>query len=297
MSRRDLRKDVSVRGAQWAVIALIAGALTVACQQPSQSESPVLRWSAIPDRAVESVRAQHLPLMDVVCQAAAVQCRWVDAGTYAQVVANLGNGTTDVAFLGGVTFAQANVRYGAVPLVMRDIDTRFTSVVVVRARDPAHNLHDLQGRTFTFGDRDSTSGHVMPRHFLAATGINPEKFFSRVAYSGAHDKTLRAVSEGEVDAGVLNASIAYDALASGGPYRGRLRMLWESPVYVDYIWAARREIPADVRQRLIDAFLDLDNATAGSRLALTREAAGGFLPAYASNFRQVADVLKRAGAL
>ena len=286
-----------MRGAQWAVIALVAGALTGACREPSLPGSPVLRWSAIPDRAVESVRAQHLPLMDVVCQAAAVQCRWVDAGTYAQVVANLGNGTTDVAFLGGVTFAQAKVRYGAVPLVMRDIDTRFTSVVVVRAKDAARNLRDLKGRSFTFGDRGSTSGHVMPRHFLVAAGINPEKFFSRVAFSGAHDKTLRAVSTGEMDAGVLNASIAYEALASGGPYQGRLRILWESPAYTDYVWAARREIPADVRRHLIDAFLDLDTATAESRLALAREAAGGFLPAYDSNFRQVADVLKRAGAL
>ncbi len=286
-----------MRGAQWAVIALVAAALTGACRQPSHPKPPVLRWSAIPDRAVESVRAQHLPLMDIVCQAAAVQCRWVDTETYAQAVANLGNGSIDVAFLGGVTFAQANVRFGAVPLVMRDIDTRFTSVVVVRAKDAARNLHDLQGRPFTFGDRGSTSGHVMPRHFLTATGIDPEKFFSRVAFSGAHDKTLQAVSEGEVDAGVLNAAIAYDALASGGPYQGRLRMLWESPVYTDYVWAARREIPADVRQHLIDAFLDLDNATAESRLALARESAGGFLPAYASNFRQVADVLKRAGEL
>jgi phosphonate transport system substrate-binding protein len=276
---------------------LVAGLLTVACRQPSTPSTLVLRWSAIPDRAAESVRAQHLPLRDLVCQAAAVECQWADAATYPEVVDKLGDGSVDVAFLGAVGFARAHARHGAVPMVMRDIDTRFTSVVVVRAGDSARSLRDLQGRSFTFGDRGSTSGHVMARHFLDAEGINPEKFFSRVAFSGAHDKTLAAVAAGEADAGVVSAPIGYEALASDGPYQGRLRMLWESPVYTDYVWTARRELPAELRQRLIDAFLDLDNATVGSRVALARAGAGGFLPAYAGDFRLVTGVLERAGAL
>jgi phosphonate transport system substrate-binding protein len=235
--------------------------------------------------------------MDAVCQGAAVQCHWVDAATYAEVVEKLGDGSIDIAFLGGVTFARAQARRGAIALVMRDIDTRFTSVVVVRSADAAHTVQDLQGRSFTFGDRDSTSGHVMARHFLTAQGIDPEKFFSSVGYSGGHDKILQAVAAGEVDAGCLNASIAYESLASGGPYAGRLRMLWESPVYPNYVWTARRGLPVELRQRLIDAFLDLDNSTAGSRLALASESARGFLPAFAGDFKLVAGVLERAGDL
>jgi phosphonate transport system substrate-binding protein len=279
------------------MIMLVAGVLTVACRQPSTPSSPVLRWSAIPDRAAQSVRAQHLPLMDAVCQGAAVQCRWVDAATYAEVVEKLGDGSIDIAFLGGVTFARAQARHGAIALVMRDIDTRFTSVVVVRSADTARSVRDLRGRSFTFGDRNSTSGHVMARQFLTTQGIDPEKFFSSVGYSGGHDRILQAVAAGEVDAGCLSASLAYEALASGGPYQGRLRMIWESPVYANYVWTAQRGLPAELRQRLIDAFLDLDNSTAGSRLALDAEFAKGFLPAFAGDFQLVAGVLERAGDL
>lgn len=286
-----------MRVARWGIIALVAAVLAAACGRPAQPELPVLRWSAIPDRAAQSVRAQHLPLMEAVCEAAAVQCRWVDAATYAEVVDRLGEGSVDVAFIGAVGFARAHARHGAVPLAMRDIDTRFTSVVVVRSADAARSLPNLKGRSFMFGDRGSTSGHVMPRHFLGEEGIDPEKFFSRVAFSGAHDETLRAVAEGEADAGVLNGPIAYAALASGGPYQGRLRMLWESKVFTDYVWTSRREIPAELRQRLIDAFLDLDNGSVGSRMALAAESAGGYLPAYAGDFELVAGVLERAGDL
>lgn len=286
-----------MRAARWAMIMLVAGVLTVACRQPSTPSPPVLRWSAVPDREAQSVRAQHLPLMDAVCQGAAVQCRWVDAATYAEVVEKLGDGSVDVAFLGAVGFARAHARHGAIALVMRDIDTRFTSVVVVRSADAARGIQNLQGRSFTFGDRDSTSGHVMPRYFLTAQGIDPEEFFSRVSYSGGHDHSLQAVADGEVDAGCLNASIAYEALASGGPYQGRLRMVWESPPYPNYAWTARRGLPVELRQRLIDAFLDLDNSTAGSQLALTSELARGFLPAFAGDFQLVTGVLDRAGDL
>ena len=56
----------------------------------------------------------------------------------------------------------------------------------------------------SFGSASSTSGHLMPRSLLLAAGIDPDRDFKRVAYSGAHDATVAAVASGKVDAGALN---------------------------------------------------------------------------------------------
>lgn len=286
-----------MRALHWVTIVLVAGVLVAACRQDSGFLPPTVRWSAIPDRELDNVRAQHTPLMEAVCQAASIPCRWVDANTYEAAVDGLRDGSIDVVFLGGVGFSRAHARHGAIPLVMRDIDTRFTSVVVVRSGDPARSLRDLRGRSFTFGNRDSTSGHFMARYFLGIEGVEPERFFSRIEYSASHDSTLNAVADGKIDAGAMSGIFAYAAVGPGGARAKDLRMLWETSPYPDYVWAARRELPAGLRQRLMDAFLDLDFSTPASKLALEREMADGFLPAEPEDFRLVAEVLRRADRL
>jgi len=281
-------------------LVLVAAAAWVAsgCEPRAPETAPAeLRVSAIPDQAPAQVLRQHQTAVDAVCAAAAIRCRWVEVPTYEELVDRLGRREIDLAFLGGVTFVQASERYGVVPLAMRDVDFRFTSVVMVPAGASARRLEDLIGGTFAFGARNSTSGHFMPRHFLQRQGIEPERDFSRVVYSGAHDRTLRMIASGEVSAGAVNSSIAYASIAPGGPMFGKLRVLWQSPPYADYVWVAGRHLPETLRQRLIDAFLDLDGSTDGPRLALEREQARGYVPAYDIDFAAVREVVRAQGAL
>lgn len=256
-----------------------------------------LRVSAIPDQSPDNVRKQHQALMEVVCGLAEVRCRWVPARSYEDLVAQMGRAEIDMAFLGGVTFVQAEARHQAVPLAMRDIDFRFSSVVVVRSDDPAHALADLKGRRFAFGNRNSTSGHFMGRHLLRKNGIEAERDFASVVFSGSHDDTLRLVATGEVDAGVANASVFFRRLVDGEQNARRLRVVWQSPSYVDYVWAARPQLPNALRQRLVDAFLDLDRVVPAHAEALTREGAAGYVPAYAADFDEVRSVVRAQGQL
>src|SRR3546814_9535247 len=51
---------------------------------------------------------------------------------YNATVEALGNGSLDVAYLGGLTYVKAHARYGVTPLVQRDIDQRFHSLFITR---------------------------------------------------------------------------------------------------------------------------------------------------------------------
>jgi phosphonate transport system substrate-binding protein len=236
-------------------------------------------------------------VVNQVCRITQVSCTWVPAASYDALVEGLGRGTVDVAFLGGVTYAQARARFGAVPLAMRDIDFAFTTVILVRADDSARGLADLRGRRFAFGNERSTSGHYMPRYYLQRQGLVPERTFGSVVYSGGHDATMRLVAEGRVDAGAVNGSLAYAMLASEDSMARRLRVLWRSPPYTDYVWAARPGLAADVRRRLEDAFLDLDQSDPAQRDALEHEGAGGYVPADPDEFDLIAAILRERGQL
>jgi len=237
-----------------------------------------LRVSAIPDQEAPNVKAQHWPVVQLVCGALAVRCEWVRLDTYDAVVDALGNGSIDLAFLGGATYWRAHTAHGAKAVAIRDVDAQFSSAIVVREDSPARKLQDLAHARLVFGNRASTSGHVMARHFLVGEGIQPELFFSKVDYSDQHDATLAAVAGGLADAGVVNSSIAHQALGRGGRYERRLRIVWQSPTYVDYVWAVRPGLPRDFQAALADAFLDLDRESPEQAPALKAEGAGGFLP-------------------
>jgi phosphonate transport system substrate-binding protein len=267
------------------------------CHGAAEPAPAVVRVSALPDQAPDRVLAQHKAVLDEVCRIARVSCAWVPARSYEALVEELGRGEIDVAFLGGVTFAQARHRFGAVPLAMRDIDFAFTSVILVRADDSARGLTDLRGRRFAFGNRSSTSGHYMPRYFLRRLGLTPERAFDSVFYSGGHDATMHMIADGRVDAGAVNGSLAYAMLASNDSMARRLRVLWRSPPYTDYVWAARPGLAAGVRRRVQDAFLDLDVTQPAQRAALEHEGAGGYVPPDPDEFDQIAEILRERGQL
>lgn len=278
--------------------ALSVGLLALAgCREAPPADPPRLRFSAIPDQPAAAVHAQHRPLMERVCAALKRPCEWVDAGSYEGLVDRFGRGEVDIAYFGAVTFAQARHRHGAVPLAMRDIDFRFTSVVVVPRNSAARSLDDLRQARFTFGNRNSTSGHYMVRQRLMDQNIVPERYFSHVAFAPDHDATLREVAQGRADAGGVNASVFYKRLAAGDPAAAALRVVWQTPPYTDYVWAGRAALPAPLRQAVLDALLDLDLSTPADQAALQAEGAAGYVPAFASDFEPVSAVLAAQGML
>jgi phosphonate transport system substrate-binding protein len=86
---------------------------------------------------------------------------------YAAVVEAIADNQVDIAYLGGFTFVQASRRGGVQPLVRRERDQNFHSVFITQPGSGINSLADLKGRSFAFGDVNSTSGHLMP--FLPAT--------------------------------------------------------------------------------------------------------------------------------
>jgi phosphate/phosphite/phosphonate ABC transporter binding protein len=151
-----------------------------------------LRISAIPDEAPTELQRKFKPLGEYLEKETGLKVQFTPVSDYAAVVEGLAAKKIDLAWLGGFTFVQAKLRTGgeATPIVQRAEDEVFTSKFIVPADSPVKSLADLKGKTFAFGSPSSTSGHLMPRFFLLKDGIDPDKDFRNVAFSGAHDATV-----------------------------------------------------------------------------------------------------------
>ena len=203
-----------------------------------------------------------------------------------------------MAWYGGFTFVQANIRSGgkAVPLVQREEDEKFRSVFI--SSDPSvKSLADLKGKNVSFGSQSSTSGHLMPRAFLLEAKIDPDKDFKRVAYSGAHDATIAAVAAGKVEAGALNISVWEKFVADKKVDTDKVKVIYTTPGYFDYNWTVHADMPAATREKLVKAFTDLNRDTPEGKEILELQRATRFIPTKAENYKGIEQAARNAGLL
>lgn len=260
-----------------------------------------LRVSAIPDEAPTELLRKFKPLGAYLEQQLGMKVEFVPVSDYAAVVEAIAADRIDLAWLGGFTFVQARLKtadsqHPAIPLVQRAEDEKFTSKII--SADPAvQSLQDLKGKTFAFGSVSSTSGSLMPRFFMLQDGIKPEDFFSRIAYSGAHDATAAWVQAGKADGGVLNASVWDKLVAAGKVDTDKVKVIATTPPYFDYNWTVRGTLDAGLRDKIQAAFLALDPANPEHKAILDLQAASRFIPTKADNYQGIEQAARAAGLL
>ncbi|MFZ3142344.1 MAG: putative selenate ABC transporter substrate-binding protein [Polaromonas sp.] len=258
----------------------------------------VFKVTAIPDESPTELARKAAPLVKYLEKALGRPVEFTPVTDYAASVEALVNKQVDLAWYGGFTFVQANVRSGgkAVPLVQREEDEKFRSVFITS--DPRiKTLADLKGKSVSFGSPSSTSGHLMPRSYLLQAHIDPDKDFKRVAYSGAHDATIAAVAAGKVEAGALNISVWEKFVAEGKVDTAKVKVFYTTPGYFDYNWTVHTDMPPALREKLTQAFLSLDGNTAEGKEILALQRATRFIATRAENYKGIEQAARSAGLL
>ena len=275
---------------------LLACAL-IATGAAAQAQA-VFRITAIPDESPTELARKAGPLIKYLEANLGMKVEYTPVTDYAAAVEALVTKKVDMAWFGGFTFVQANVRSGGkvLPLVQREEDEKFRSVFITS--DPAiKTLADLKGKDVSFGSQSSTSGHLMPRSYLLQSGLNPEKDFRRVAYSGAHDATIAAVASGKVHAGALNISVWDKFVAEQKVDLSKVRVLFTTPPYYDYNWSVHADMPAALREKLTQALLALSKATPEGREVLELQRATRFVPTKVDNYKGIEAAARSAELL
>jgi phosphate/phosphite/phosphonate ABC transporter binding protein len=150
-------------------------------------------------------------------------------------------------------------------LAMRDVDARFTTILIARADSGIASLADLRGKRVALGSADSGQAAILPRYFLHQAGIDPERDCTLLRFDldvGKHGDTgtselevLRALSEGRADAGALGETTWFRQTAEGRIDVGQIRPIWTSPGYCHCNFTVRGDFPEDLGQQWTEALL------------------------------------------
>lgn len=258
-----------------------------------------LRISAIPDESPTELQRKFKPLGDYLSKETGLNVEFTPVTDYAAVVEALASKKIDMAWLGGFTYVQAKIRTnGSInPIIQRAEDEKFTSVFIVLAGSSLKSLNELKGKTIAFGSPSSTSGHLMPRYFLMQAGLNVDKDFKNVAFSGAHDATVAFVASGKAEVGVLNASVWEKLNESKNPNALNAKVLLSTPPYFDYNWTVRGDLEPALVKKISDAFLKLDANNPAFKELMDLQRASKYKTTKSSNYDEIEKAARSAGLI
>jgi phosphonate transport system substrate-binding protein len=232
-----------------AAAALTLAALVGCSGGDGPGAEQVLRFSAIPDDNTTELKEKFDPVASYLSEKLGVQVEYVPSTDYGASVEMFKNGDIHLAWFGGLTGVQARQAVQGAHAIAQGVeDPDYFSYFVAhestgleRTQDFPHEIAKLK---FTFGSTMSTSGRLMPEHFIRKfTGKAPDEFFEHdYGYSGSHNKAAEQVHRGAYEAGVLNYKVYESMVADGKIDPEVCRVIWKTPSYADYNFTAHPEL-------------------------------------------------------
>lgn len=181
------------------------------------------------------------------------------SGTYEKGLEDLVKGRVDFARLGPASYVlgkDANPGLSILAMENSKGSKTFNGIIAVAKDSPIQDVSELQGKSFAFGDEQSTIGRYLSQLYLMEHGVLAGDL-SKYEYLGKHDKVGVAVGRGQFDAGALKESTFKKLVKKGVP----IRVLASFP-NVTKPWVARSGFPSQLEEALRQAFLDMKDPAA-----------------------------------
>ena len=217
---------------------------------------------------------------------------------YDGVIQGLLGGTIDVAWLGASGYAKIDyIDPTAVEPVLVKVNMDgsygYHSIGFTRKETGITSLADMKGKTFGFGDPNSTSGYLIPSiEIPVETGASMESgdYFGEVKFTGGHEQTIVAVANGDIDAGVTwadgqgawedgyNSGALRKAVDAGLVDMNQIVEIWKSKPIPEGPVVLRQALPEDVKLKVTGLWASLKSIDPDCAYGVLQGEALGFMP-------------------
>jgi phosphonate transport system substrate-binding protein len=138
----------------------------------------------------------------------------------------------------------------------------YFSDVVVRRDSPYTSFAGLRGAAWGYNEPGSQSGFNITRYHLAKLG-ETWAYFGRVVGTGAHQASLRELRAGRLDATAIDSTVLETELERDPALGAEIRIIGELGPSPMPPWVAVTSLPAELRQALRAALLEMHTQPAG----------------------------------
>jgi ABC-type phosphate/phosphonate transport system substrate-binding protein len=220
---------------------------------------------------------------------AGVPTDYILFSNYERLVDAVLGGAVDIGWNTNTAYVALDHRAGGQTgiLGMRDVDRDWATVLVMRRGQLTQSVAELTGRVIALGSRDSGHAAILPPYYLAKEGLDLAscRLLRFNTDLGKHGDTgdselhvVRAVAEGEADAGALSAAYFSAFRAESVPAVADLEVAWRSPTYYHCNFTVLDSLDREIRERWSLALLAMDYNNPSLRPAMDLEGVRRWYP-------------------
>lgn len=279
------RRDV-LRLAGAAATTLAAPAIVTAQSRPK------LRIGLGPQQPTQAdTKRVWEPVFKWVAEQAGVDFTLTVANDWAGIATALANEQLDIAQMGPWGYVLAKAKGDAKVLAMLTIKGRPHYKAIVTARRDLDLLYfpeDAKGLSIQFLDVGSTSGWLVPTHYMRARRIEPKSYFGKYAEGASAAAAQMAVINGQVDLCTGWDTHRNTMIKNGLIKLDANRIVWESQPLPNEPIAARRNLDPELGKRIAQALAALPRESAARMMPWPYD---GFVPTTHEPY----EVLERMG--
>lgn len=246
----------------------------------SSSESP------------QSIYRRYTPLADYLAEMMEREVRLVQRRTYKELNNLCRKGGVDFAWLTSGAYIDLSKDWDAEILALpsRNGKSYYEACIIVHRDSPIIRFDELRGKSFALIDPLSSAGYYYPAYLLSEKGLNPDKFFSRVVFSGGHDKSIRLILNKEVEGASVSSAVLRDLQKNESEIGQTIRVIQTSdPITMGPI-VAQKEMHAELKGRLREVILNMHLDLPGKGVLEIIEI-DRFIPGSDSGYRSVREMI------
>ncbi|MFD4841433.1 phosphonate ABC transporter substrate-binding protein [Achromobacter sp. NPDC058515] len=250
---------------------LIAAAALTA--QAYAQDAKTLNFGIISTESSTNLKSVWQPVIDDLSRSIGVPVKPFFASDYAGIIEGMRFNKVQMGWFGNKSAIEAVDRAkGEVfaSVIDKDGNPGYWSLLIVNKDSNLKTLDDVlkNGAKLSYGagDPNSTSGTAVPGYYLwAANKIEPKTFFKTVRASN-HEANLLSVINKQVDVAVNNTeALERYRLSTGRDANDSVRVLWKSPLIPADPLVVRSDLPADLKAKIRDFFINYGKGKDGER--------------------------------
>lgn len=238
-----------------AVIALLSSFAHAANPDPS-----TLKVALLPDENAATIIKKNKALQDYLEKKLGKKVQLIVTTDYSSMIEAMRHGRLDLAYFGPLSYVLAKQKSDIEPFaaVKQKGKTTYQAVLIANTSSGINKIGDIAGKNVAFGDKASTSSHLIPKSMLAEKNLYAGKNYKE-HFVGAHDAVAMSVQNGHAQAGGLSKPI-YETLVQRGMIKPqKVKVIATSKPFPQYPWTMRSDLNPQLKQKIKTAFLEIND--------------------------------------
>ena len=238
--------------------ALFGLSLSAFVQAAPDPDPQTLKVALLPDENASTIIKNNQGLKDYLEAQLGKKVELVVTTDYSSMIEAMRHGRLDLAYFGPLSYVLARQKSEIEPFAALKVkgSTTYQSVVIANISSGVKAISDIKGKNVAYGDKVSTSSHLIPKSVLAEKGLDAGRDYQE-HFVGSHDAVALAVQNGHAQAGGLSRPIFESLVERKMVSLDRVKVLEYSKPFPQYPWTLRSNLKPELKDKIRNAFLNL----------------------------------------